>query len=242
MKDVKVNPVELARNLRAMPGARVHGFVNDVNSDYQHLQGNARPLSMLAEAFTDPKVILETFNVKARQVGDKVLLEHERLFHNYLATAGSFSAHAHAQLKRLAKQDARWAVLSPHLQRLERASISRYMKQLRDYTMHPQALACLANMQLVPPNDLTLSFTLSAEQIRALGEQTRKPMAKWYWDYAERNRSIIDLVNEHLDQVEAFIGSVTITLNSTFGVEMTAYAEAAEELRELVRRDFPDLE
>lgn len=234
------NPIELSEQLRRMPGAQVHRFVSVVDTGYQHLQGNARPLIALADAFKGPDAILKTFNVKARALSDRVLLEHERLFHNYLATASSFTGQVQSHLMRLRKQDSRWAVVSPYLKRLDEADICRFMRQLRNYAMHPQALTCLVNMEL-RPNEMKATFTLSPEQLRSLGQQDRKPMTSCYWSYVDRNAPLVDLTNEHLDEVETFIASITEPINSTFAEETKAYAEAAEEIRAIVLKDFPDL-
>lgn len=182
-----------------------------LQASYRVFYGNYIALTKYLEPLQNPRESLQMYNWDKRKNLENLIDETSRLFHNFIASTESLLDHTDKVIDKSYSQF-RNKYDEKKEEYIKSQSISKFVKDLRQYTIH----------YTLPLKELEISFS-SAEDIdfgMKINTEYLEKWSKWsgksksYLQGLDKGLSVIDLVNDYFVLIQKFYAWLTTKLIS----------------------------
>ncbi|QSV54162.1 MAG: hypothetical protein HEP80_10020 [Dolichospermum sp. UKL201] len=194
----KSKETDIYRNLKAL------------QASYHVFYGNYIVLTKYLEPLQDPKESLKKYNFYERKNQEDLIDETSRLFHNFIAATESLFDHTDKIIEKLYSQF-RNEYDEKKEKYIKSQSISKFVKDLRQYTLHYTLPLKELQIGFSIDRDIDFSMKINIEHL--------KKSSKWrkkfnHYLKGRESLSVLNLVNDYFVLIQNFYDWLTTKLIS----------------------------
>ena len=185
---------DIYRNLKAL------------QASYRVFYGNYIALTKYLEPLQNPRESLQMYNWDERKNLENLIDETSRLFHNFIASTESLLDHTDKVIDKSYSQF-RNKYDKKKEEYIKSQSISKFVKDLRQYTIHYTLPLKELEISFSFAEDIDFGMKINTEYLEKWSGWSKK--SKSYFQGLGKSFSVLDLVNGYFVLIQNFYGWLT---------------------------------